>query len=45
MDTPAVPGILATSRPLKRPARNLRELNASILAEFGIAPPAGASGR
>ncbi len=40
MDSPAVPGILATSRPLKRPARNLRELNASVLAEFGIAPVA-----
>jgi predicted AlkP superfamily phosphohydrolase/phosphomutase len=38
MDSPAVPGILATSRPLKRPARNLRELNASVLAEFGISP-------
>jgi hypothetical protein len=36
MDTPDVPGILATSRPLKRPARNLRELNASVLAEFGV---------
>jgi predicted AlkP superfamily phosphohydrolase/phosphomutase len=36
MDTPSVPGILATSRPLKRPARNLRELNASVLAEFGV---------
>jgi predicted AlkP superfamily phosphohydrolase/phosphomutase len=36
MDSPAVPGILATSRPLKRPARNLRELNASVLAEFGV---------
>jgi len=36
MDTPDVPGILATSRPLKRPAGNLRELNASVLAEFGI---------
>jgi predicted AlkP superfamily phosphohydrolase/phosphomutase len=36
MDTPAVPGILATSRPLKRPARNLRELHASVLAEFGV---------
>lgn len=36
MDTPTVPGILATSRPLKRPAHNLRELNASVLAEFGV---------
>ncbi len=39
MDSPAVPGILATSRPLRRPARNLRELNASVLAEYGIEPP------
>jgi predicted AlkP superfamily phosphohydrolase/phosphomutase len=36
MDTPSIPGILATSRPLKRPAHNLRELNASVLAEFGV---------
>ena len=36
MDSPSIPGILATSRPLKRPARNLRELNASVLAEYGI---------
>jgi predicted AlkP superfamily phosphohydrolase/phosphomutase len=36
MDTPSVPGILATSRPLKRPARDLRELHASVLAEFGV---------
>ena len=39
MDTPSIPGILATSRPLKRPAHNLRELNASVLAEFGIEEP------
>jgi len=39
MDPPSVPGILATSRPLKRPAANLRELNASVLAEFGVEPP------
>jgi predicted AlkP superfamily phosphohydrolase/phosphomutase len=45
MDPPAVPGILATSRPLKRPARDLRELNASVLAEFGLAPSAVPSGR
>jgi predicted AlkP superfamily phosphohydrolase/phosphomutase len=44
MDSPAVPGILATSRPLKRPARNLRELNAAVLAEYGV-PPAAAPGR
>jgi predicted AlkP superfamily phosphohydrolase/phosphomutase len=43
MDTEAVPGILATSRPLKRPARNLRELNASVLAEFGVEGPAAAA--
>jgi predicted AlkP superfamily phosphohydrolase/phosphomutase len=36
MDPPSVPGILATSRTLKRPARNLRELNASVFAEFGV---------
>jgi len=36
MDSPTVPGILASSRPLKRPARDLRELNASVLAEFGV---------
>jgi predicted AlkP superfamily phosphohydrolase/phosphomutase len=36
MDAPDVPGILASSRPLKRPARDLRELNASVLAEFGV---------
>jgi hypothetical protein len=38
MDAPDVPGILASSRPLKRPARNLRELHASVLAEFGVEP-------
>ena len=38
MYTPAVPGILATSRPLKHPAANLRELHASVLAEFGVEP-------
>jgi predicted AlkP superfamily phosphohydrolase/phosphomutase len=36
MDAPDVPGILASSRPLKRPARNLRELHASVLAELGV---------
>jgi predicted AlkP superfamily phosphohydrolase/phosphomutase len=44
MDSPAVPGILATSRPLKRPVRNLRELNAAVLAEYGV-PPDAAPGR
>ena len=32
MDPPDVPGILAASRPLKRPAANLRELRSSVLA-------------
>jgi predicted AlkP superfamily phosphohydrolase/phosphomutase len=45
MDTPAVPGILATSRPLKRPAHNLRELHASVLAEFGVEPDEATPGR
>jgi predicted AlkP superfamily phosphohydrolase/phosphomutase len=36
MDAPSVPGILATSRALKRPAQNLRELHDSVLAEFGV---------
>jgi len=45
MDPPSVPGILATSRPLKRPARSLRELNASLLAEFGIDTGAAAGAR
>jgi len=38
MYTPSVPGILASSRPLKRPAANLRELHYSVLAEFGLEP-------
>jgi hypothetical protein len=41
MDPPSVPGILATSRPLRRPAANLKELHYSVLAEFGIEPDAG----
>ncbi len=45
MDTPDVPGILATSRPLKRPALNLRELHASVLAEFGVEPDEAPPGR
>jgi len=45
MDPPSVPGILATSRPLRRPARTLRELNASVLAEFGLAPQGAPPGR
>jgi predicted AlkP superfamily phosphohydrolase/phosphomutase len=36
MDMPDVPGILATSRPLKRPVTRLKDLAAAILAEFGI---------
>ena len=36
MDHEAVPGILLTSRPLKKPAARLQDLAASILAEFGI---------
>ena len=32
----AVPGILATSRPLMRPAPRLRDLAAAILAELGV---------
>lgn len=40
MDPSCVPGILATSRPLKRPAANLRELHYSVLAEFGVEPRA-----
>jgi predicted AlkP superfamily phosphohydrolase/phosphomutase len=36
MDPDAVPGILFTSRPLKKPAAKLDELAAAILAEFGV---------
>jgi predicted AlkP superfamily phosphohydrolase/phosphomutase len=36
MDMPAVPGILATSRPLKRPVTQLKNLAAAVLAEFEI---------
>ena len=36
MDHTAVPGVLFASRPLARPANSLRELSASILAEFGL---------
>ena len=32
----AVPGILLTSRPLRKPAPNLQELAPAILAELGI---------
>jgi len=36
MDHETVPGILLTSRPLKRPATELKNLAASILAELGV---------
>jgi predicted AlkP superfamily phosphohydrolase/phosphomutase len=36
MDHTTVPGILLTNGPLARPARSLKELNYSILAEFGL---------
>jgi predicted AlkP superfamily phosphohydrolase/phosphomutase len=36
MDPDAVPGILLTSRPLRKPAPSLQTLAAAILAEFGV---------
>src|SRR5439155_110265 len=36
MDPNSVPGILFTSRPLKKPAAKLDELAAAVLAEFGV---------
>jgi hypothetical protein len=36
MDFRTVPGILLSSRPLRRPAPSLQTLAAAILAEFGI---------
>jgi len=36
MDHTAVPGVLFSNRPLKRPATSLKDLAASILAEFGV---------
>ena len=36
MDPAAVPGILLTSRPLRRRSASLQELPAAILAEFGV---------
>jgi hypothetical protein len=36
MDPGAVPGILLTSRPLRRPAPDLQRLAAAILAEYGV---------
>ena len=35
-DHEAVPGVLFAGRPLRRPARSLKELRATLLAEFGI---------
>lgn len=45
MDHETVPGVLFTSRPLKQPASDLRELAPALLAEFGITwkPSGGAS--
>lgn len=37
MDHEAVPGVLLTSRPLRRPATGLQDLAAALVAEFGIA--------
>ena len=39
MDHETVPGILLTSRALKKPAPRLQDLAAAILAEFGIDTP------
>jgi predicted AlkP superfamily phosphohydrolase/phosphomutase len=36
MDPDSVPGILFTSRPLRKPAARLDELAAAVLAEFGV---------
>jgi predicted AlkP superfamily phosphohydrolase/phosphomutase len=36
MDPDAVPGVLFTSRPLKKPAPRLEDLAAALLAEFGV---------
>ncbi len=36
MDPASVPGILLTSRPLRKGAPTLQTLAAAILAEFGI---------
>lgn len=37
MDHEAVPGVLLSSRPLKKPVTSLRQLAAAVLAEFGVA--------
>ena len=42
MDHETVPGVIAMTRPLKRPASDLKELHDSILVEFGIQVDAGA---
>jgi predicted AlkP superfamily phosphohydrolase/phosphomutase len=39
MDPDTVPGLLLTSRPLKKPASRLQDLGQSVLAEFGIDEP------
>jgi predicted AlkP superfamily phosphohydrolase/phosphomutase len=36
MDPAVIPGVLFTSRPLKKPAPRLQDLAAAILAEFGV---------
>ena len=36
MDHTAVPGVLFSSRPFKKPATSLKDLAASILTEFGV---------
>jgi hypothetical protein len=36
MDHEAVPGILLSSRPLRRPAPTIQTLAAAVLAEFGV---------
>jgi predicted AlkP superfamily phosphohydrolase/phosphomutase len=36
MDPDSVPGLLFTSRPLRKPAAKLDELAAAVLAEFGV---------
>jgi hypothetical protein len=45
MDPAAVPGILLTSRPLRREVRSLRDLGAAIVAEFEVQGAGGASRR
>jgi predicted AlkP superfamily phosphohydrolase/phosphomutase len=48
MDHETVPGVLFTSRPLKRPVTRLKDLAAALLAEFGVEgfpPPRQETGR